>query len=270
MVDTHTITVGIGFPQGGVCSAKFWIIAFNQAIEMINNYGVTGQGFTDDCGPMTGGDNTHEMYKSMQRMLNKLYHWGEGKNLKFSPTKTVAVLFSKKHKPKQKFLKLGGKFIKHETQVKYLGVTLDRRLSWRDHINDKISTCKAMLLNITNKYRHTHKAKPILMKWIYTGVIRPKLTYACVIWGNKINTKLIQQKLNGLNRLACLLTTNLTRTTPQMSLEIILNIEPLDIHIKKIGLTAYKRQQIRQCHVVHRPKQISPPVLGPGPTHCYN
>ena len=92
-------------------------------------------------------------------MLNKLYHWGEGKNSKFNPTKTVAVLFSKKRKPKQKFLKLGGKFIKHETKVKYLGVI-----------------CKAMLINITNKYRHTHthKAKPKLMKWIYTGVIRPK------------------------------------------------------------------------------------------------
>ena len=98
-----------------------------------------------------------------------------------------------------------------------------------------------MLLNITNKYRHTHKAKPVLMKWIYTGVIRPKLTYACLIWGNKINTKILRQKLNSLNRLACLLTTNLTRITPQMSLEIILNIEPLEIHIKKLGLIAYKR-----------------------------
>ena len=57
--------IGIGFPQGGVCSAKFWIIAFNEAIEIINEYGVTGQGFADDCGPMIGGDNTHDMYKSM-------------------------------------------------------------------------------------------------------------------------------------------------------------------------------------------------------------
>ena len=111
---------------------------------------------------MIGVDNMHEMYKSMQRMLNKLYHWGEGKNLKFNPSKTV--LFSKKHKSKQKFLELGGKFIKHETKVKYLGVTLDKRLSWKDHINDKISTCKVMLLNITNKYRHTHKAKPKLYR----------------------------------------------------------------------------------------------------------
>ena len=79
------------------------------------------------------------------------------------------------------------------------------------------------------------------MKWIYTGIIRPKLTYACLTWGNKIKIKILHQKLNSLNRLACLLTTNLTRTSPQMSLEIILNIEPLDIHIKKLGLITYKR-----------------------------
>ena len=105
---------------------------------------------------MIGGDNTHDMYRSTQRMLNKLYHWGESKNLKFNPSKTFAVLFSKKHKSKQKFLKLGGKYIKHVSKVKYLGVILDRRLNWREHINDKVSTCKAILLNITNKYRHTY------------------------------------------------------------------------------------------------------------------
>ena len=79
------------------------------------------------------------------------------------------------------------------------------------------------------------------MKWIYTGVIRPKLTYACLVWGNKLKSKMILRKLNSLNRLACLLTTNLIKSIPQMSLEIILDIEPLDIHIKKIGLIAFKR-----------------------------
>ena len=33
---TQTITTTTGFPQGGVCSAKFWIIAFDEVIEIIN------------------------------------------------------------------------------------------------------------------------------------------------------------------------------------------------------------------------------------------
>ena len=33
------------------------------AIEIINEYGITGQGFTDDYGPMIGANDIHEMYK---------------------------------------------------------------------------------------------------------------------------------------------------------------------------------------------------------------
>ena len=47
--DKASGTIGIGFPQGGVCSAKFWIILFNRAIEIINQYGIMGTGFADDC-----------------------------------------------------------------------------------------------------------------------------------------------------------------------------------------------------------------------------
>ena len=46
---TVEYSTGVGFPQGGVCSAKFWLIAFDPAIEIINQYGVEGNGFADDC-----------------------------------------------------------------------------------------------------------------------------------------------------------------------------------------------------------------------------
>ena len=50
------ITTGQGFPQGGVCSAKFWIVAFNEAINIINEHGATGNGFADDCVTAIGGN----------------------------------------------------------------------------------------------------------------------------------------------------------------------------------------------------------------------
>ena len=62
---TASKTVSIGFPQGGVCSAKFWIIAFNEAIEIINSFGAFGNGFADDCVTMMTGTN-------LKYMMNKL------------------------------------------------------------------------------------------------------------------------------------------------------------------------------------------------------
>ena len=52
-----TISNSMGFPQGGVASAKLWILAFNEAIEIINSEGVYGVGFADDCCALVGGTN---------------------------------------------------------------------------------------------------------------------------------------------------------------------------------------------------------------------
>ena len=57
--ELHGVTTmrktSIGFPQGGVCSAKFWLIAFNFAIKIINSMGIEGNGYADDCSALTGG-----------------------------------------------------------------------------------------------------------------------------------------------------------------------------------------------------------------------
>ena len=54
-------TTSLGFPQGGVCSAKFWIITFNAAISILNEHGVLGPGFADDCVALIGGTKLHQM-----------------------------------------------------------------------------------------------------------------------------------------------------------------------------------------------------------------
>ena len=97
-----TKTVCICFPQGGVCSAKFWIIAFNEAIEIINSHGAFGNGFADDCVTMLTGTNLKYMMNKLQKVVNKLEAWGQTAGLKFNSSKTEVVIFTKKRlKPEQ-------------------------------------------------------------------------------------------------------------------------------------------------------------------------
>ena len=95
-------TVNIGFPQGGVCSAKFWIIAFNEAIEIINSSGAFGNGFADDCVTMMTGTNLKYMMSKLQKVVTKLENWGQTAGLKFNSSKTEVVIFTKKRlRPEQ-------------------------------------------------------------------------------------------------------------------------------------------------------------------------
>ena len=89
--------------------------------------------------------------------------------------------------------------------------------------------------------KQLHGPKPRLMKWVYTGIIRPRLAYGALIWGHCKKSKTMMKQLYNLNRAACMMITTTTRTTPQAALEIIYNIPPLDIYLKEIGLTTYVR-----------------------------
>ena len=84
-----------GFPQGGVASAKFWVIAFNPAIEIINRHMVVGQGYADDLAAVYGGRKPDELVVRMQEVLDELVEWGDSCNLLFNPEKTVAVGFTR-------------------------------------------------------------------------------------------------------------------------------------------------------------------------------
>ena len=89
-------TTSLGFPQGSVCCAKFWIIALNAAISNLNEHGVLGLGFADDCVALIGGTNLHQMMSRIQKVITKLEEWGLTCGLSFNPTKTVVVIFTKK------------------------------------------------------------------------------------------------------------------------------------------------------------------------------
>ena len=69
--------------------------------------------------------------------------------------------------------------------------------------------------------------KPSMMKWIYTAMIRPIMSYACVSWAGGLNKKYLVRKLTKMQRLACLIISSAFPGTPTGALEILLNITPI-------------------------------------------
>ena len=197
----------------------------------------------------------------INRVCRDLTTWGNKCGLKFNPSKTIVILFTKSNKTKKqyngaKLVKMDDKYIPFTDTVKYLGVTLDTSLNWKHHIMDKVSTCKKLLITLNSKLIGMQAPKPKLSKWAYTGVIRPKLLYACMIWGNAINTVKQLKALKGLDRLATRSTTTISRKTPQASIELMIDLIPIELMIQKTGISTYIRlkQQLEQHTRSSHPK----------------
>ena len=92
--------VDVGFPQGGVCSAKLWIIAFDRVIEIMNENGIFGQGTADDCAALIGGEDLNTMTIKPNTALDKLVTPGAKCGLRFNPSKTELLHFKKTQKTK--------------------------------------------------------------------------------------------------------------------------------------------------------------------------
>ena len=117
----------------------------------------------------------------------------------------------------------------------YLGLKIDSKLAWKEHIDEKISKCKRFLMKTVHKTRANFGPKPKLMKWGFTGMVSPVLTYGAMIWGHTINNKTTQEKLRRLNRLACNTIAAVRKSNPTRALEIIYDLPPFHLLIMKMG-----------------------------------
>ena len=234
-----TFSTGVGFPQGGVCSAKFWLIAFDTAIKIINTKLIEGNGYADDCRALSGGRRIDHAVSRLQKMLNKLTDWGKTCGLTFSPEKSVAVLFTLTRKVPTRKLQLYGKDIEYSKEVKYLGITLDSKLHWNAHIQDKVTKAKRYINQVAAITRNNWGPKPKLMRWAYLGIVRPMISYGAMIWGHRATA--LQDKLRRLNRLAMATFCNFPRSTPTAALETMLDVAPLHLHCIREGMAARTR-----------------------------
>ena len=56
------------------------------------------------------------------------------------------MIFTRRYKYDKPEIKLNGKVIEYVETFKYLGVTFDNRLTWREHLKGQIKKAKASLL----------------------------------------------------------------------------------------------------------------------------
>ena len=124
--------------------------------------------------------------RDRNRVCRDLSQWGKKCGLTFNASKTVVLLFTKSNVVRKKYegkklIKMDGQQIPFLDSVRYLGVTLDKKLTWKPHLEEKTTACKKLMDMLNSNLRGIHAPKPKLSKWAYTGVVRPKLLYLSLI-----------------------------------------------------------------------------------------
>ena len=237
-----SIKVKRGTPQGGILSPLAWNLVFEQFIKLFKTGPVSIGAYADDAALTIGGLDPGSMIDIMQTSINKATSWGAEQNLTFVPSKTNAIFFHRKKTlvpPKQ--LKINGIPIAFEKQIKYLGVYLDQKLTWKYHVGQKIMKAKKSLMMVRSAIGTLWGCTPLALTWFYKGIVMPSLTYGSLVWSRACLDGNVQRKLTSLNRLLALCLMPLRKSTPTAGLEVILNIPPPDLKVKETALNTMLR-----------------------------
>jgi hypothetical protein len=68
------------------------------------------------------------------------------------------------------------------SEVKYLGLTLDKGLTWKEHLDKATSKAYKAFWTCRGTFGKTCGLKPNVVYWLYTAVVRPIVTYVVTIW----------------------------------------------------------------------------------------
>ena len=233
-----------GGPQGGCASTQAWNGAFQPSVELSKGTEIIASAFADDLINLILGHSITEMFDLMQKQLNKLLAWADKNFLKLSVKKTKVVFFTRDNfaisSARSQKLYLGNDELEIVDAVSYLGVMVDRRLSWNQHVDAVVEKAKK-LLHATRRVVSDNWGLDVKRaKWVYDVVVKPAVTYGAVVWSPELS-KTNWNKLEGIQRLACLTITGGIRTAPTRGLELIAGIPPIEIAVEKIALQARMR-----------------------------
>ena len=180
-----------GTPEGSILSPLLFALFVNDLSDTIKTNCLL---FADDV-KIYHKIVTVQDTKLLQADLSSLVKWSKDWKLQLNPVKCKTFTITLKRKPIHATYKILSTALENVTKIRDLGVWLDTKLTFGEHIDTITSKANRALGVMIRTLQSNHtagrlrlKSEPLLAA--YFGNIRSILEFGCVIWGGAARTNL--------------------------------------------------------------------------------
>lgn len=194
-------TIKYGVPQGSQIGPILFTLYLNEILCNIKSCHIWA--YADDVLILAEHKDLKTTERKLQEDFNIFTRWAHDKGLIINRDKTCLMHFCPKNMKDKRMIsiqyhdcdcihdqvvcKCGD--IELVEKTKYLGLTVDSKLTWSDHIaslHKKLRPCVAMMYKLQNKATKTVKMA------VYKALFESNMRYGITVWGTSSNTHLNQ------------------------------------------------------------------------------
>ena len=225
-----------GIPQGSVVSPTLFNIFINDLLLKENIPTLDYSKFADDLAFWVNDPHPRKSLEKAQKVLQAIEEWSKKWNLSFSPNKSKAMIITSKRNLPNTKLKLNNVSIEFVQNYKFLGMTIDRGVTWGPHIEQMKQRCESdiQLLRIISAQKWG--ADYLTLRKLYISLIQSKISYGLPIYSTARDSHL--DKLKTIQTTSCRIILGAFRPTRSEHMLTTANIMPIKL-LSKLLLCNY-------------------------------
>lgn len=237
---SRTRRLNSGLAQGGVLSPLLFILYISDLPRTMSRKFI----FADDLALAIqyGYDELSEKFAvaALNKDLDKLAEYYAAQRLRANPTKTEVSTFHLSNRNANRTISVTfcGKPVKYNPTPKYLGMKLDRSLTYKPHLHGLRMKLKTRCNIIQKLAGSSWGSSAATLRTSALSLVYSTAEYCCPVWSHSTHVKKVDTTINSCLRLI----TGTIKSTPLLWLPVLANILPSSI--RRNGALAREAKKI--------------------------
>ena len=182
---SDTFAIPAGVPQGSLLGPLLYSL-YTSDIPPLGD-GCVCFLFADDTALAVKGRNPREITNKLQRCLDIFVEYANTWKIKINASKTQTIMFLhrqsyKLEPPPTCAVVMDGIRVEWSTQTVYLGLTLDKKLLFRQHVDKILLKTAALVRSLYSLICRKSRLSKINKLAVYKQIIAPSIFYASPVW----------------------------------------------------------------------------------------